>query len=42
MRRPALLVALLGLASLVLRRRSRAGRADRVVWNEATSAPDLR
>ena len=42
MRRSALLVALLGLGSLVLRRRAREGRADRVVWNEATTAPDLR
>ena len=42
MRRSAVLLALLGLGSAVLRRRARAGRADRVVWNEATAAPDLR
>jgi hypothetical protein len=41
MRRPALLVALLG-ALAVLLRRSRSGRAERDVWTEATTPPDLR
>ena len=41
MRRPALLVALLG-AIAVLLRRSRAGQADKDVWTQATAAPDLR
>jgi len=41
MRRPALLVALLGAAAMLLRR-SRAGRSDRDVWTQATEAPDLR
>ena len=42
MRRPALLVALLGALSLVLRRRARAGQAEKDVWTRATAAPDLR
>ena len=42
MRRPALLVALLGAVTVLLRRRSRAGQAEKDLWNEATSAPDLR
>ena len=42
MRRPALLVLLLGLAAAVLRKRSAASRAEADLWHEATSAPDLR
>ncbi len=42
MRRPALLVALLGAVTVLLRRRSRAGQAEKDVWTEATAAPDLR
>jgi hypothetical protein len=42
MRRPALLVALLGAGVLALARRSRAARAERELWAEATAAPDLR
>lgn len=42
MRRPALLAALLGVLAVVLRRRSRAGQAEKDLWTEATSAPDLR
>lgn len=42
MRRPALLAALLGALAVVLRRRSRAGRAEKDLWTEATAAPDLR
>ena len=42
MRRPALLVALLTAVSVVLRRRAKAGQAEKDVWTEATSAPDLR
>jgi hypothetical protein len=42
MRRPALLVALLGAGALALVRRSRAARAERDLWAEATVAPDLR
>jgi hypothetical protein len=41
-RRPAFLVALLGAGAFLLRRRSRAGRADKDLWTEATAAPDLR
>ena len=41
MRRPALLVVLLG-GVLALVRRSRAARAERDLWAEATVAPDLR
>jgi hypothetical protein len=41
-RRPALLVALLGAAAVVLRRRSKAQQAERDLWTEATTAPDLR
>jgi hypothetical protein len=41
-RRPALLVALLGAAAVVLRRRSKAQQAERDLWTEATAAPDLR
>ena len=42
MKRPALLIALLGAAALVLRQKSRAGRAEKDLWTEATSSPDLR
>ena len=42
MRRPALLVALLGVLSVLVRRRARAGQAEKDLWNEATAAPDLR
>ena len=42
MRRPALLVLLLGVAAALLRRRSSATRAEADLWHEATSAPDLR
>ncbi len=42
MRRPALLAALLGALAVVLRRRSRAGQAEKDLWTEATAAPDLR
>jgi hypothetical protein len=41
-RRPALLVVLLGAGALLLRRRARAGRAEKDLWTEATAAPDLR
>ena len=40
-KRPVLLLALLGAALAVVRRR-RASRAETDLWNEATSAPDLR
>jgi hypothetical protein len=42
MRRPALLVALVGALTLLLRRRTRAGQAEKDLWTEATAAPDLR
>jgi hypothetical protein len=42
MRRPALLVALLGALAVLLRRRSSAGQAEKDLWNEATTQPDLR
>ena len=42
MRRPAVLVALIGVLSVVLRRRAKAGQADKDVWIEATATPDLR
>jgi hypothetical protein len=41
MKRPALLLAVLGALLAVVRRR-RAGQAEADLWNEATSAPDLR
>jgi hypothetical protein len=41
-RRPALLVALLGAGAAFLLRRSRAAADERQLWAEATSAPDLR
>ena len=42
MRRPAVLVVLLAAFAALLRRRSRAGQAERDLWTEATAAPDLR
>ena len=42
MRRPALLVALVGAGAWALLRRSRAARVERELWAEATVAPDLR
>ena len=39
--RPVLLLAVLGGALALLRRR-RAQRAESDLWNEATTAPDLR
>ena len=41
MKRPVLLLALLGAALAVLRKRQ-AARGDGDLWREATSAPDLR
>lgn len=41
MKRPVLLLAVVG-ALLAVVRRKRAGRAEADLWNEATSAPDLR
>jgi hypothetical protein len=41
-RRPALLAVLLGAATVVLRKRRKAQQAERDLWTEATSAPDLR
>ncbi len=40
-KRPAVLLALVGAVLAVLRRR-KAARTDKDLWNEATSAPDLR
>jgi hypothetical protein len=40
-KRPVLLLAVVG-AALGLLRRKRAARAEADLWNEATSAPDLR
>lgn len=42
MRRPVLLLALLGAVTALLRRKSRSGRAEKDVWTEATATPDLR
>ena len=42
MRRPAVLLLLLGALAAVLRRRSSAARAEQDLWHEATTAPDLR
>ncbi len=42
MRRPALLMALLGLVAAFLRRRRAAARDEQDLWHEATTAPDLR
>ncbi len=41
MKRPVLLLAVLGALLAVVRRRQ-AGRAEADLWTEATSAPDLR
>jgi MYXO-CTERM domain-containing protein len=41
-RRPALLLVLLGALAAFLRRRSAASRAEQDLWREATTAPDLR
>ena len=40
-KRPVLLLTVLG-AALALVRRKRAQRAEADLWNEATTAPDLR
>ena len=40
MRRPALLVALLGAAAVLVKRRSKAQNAERELWTEATTPPD--
>ena len=40
-KRPAVLLALAGAVIAVVRRK-KAARADRDLWNEATSPPDLR
>ena len=42
MRRPALLVALLGFGAVLWRRLARSGQAEKDLWTEATAAPDLR
>ena len=42
MRRPALLVALVGALAVLLRRKSKAGQAEKDLWTEATATPDLR
>ena len=42
MRRPAVLLALLAAATLLLRRQSQARQAERDLWAEAGVAPDLR
>lgn len=42
MRRPAFLALLLGAGAFLLRRKARAGRAEKDLWTEATAAPDLR
>ncbi len=42
MKRPALLVVLLGAAALAARKKARAGQAEKDLWTEATAAPDLR
>ncbi|MCW2778505.1 MAG: hypothetical protein JWN17_2230, partial [Frankiales bacterium] len=41
-RRPALLLVLLGVVAAVFRRRSASAKAEQDLWHEATSAPDLR
>jgi hypothetical protein len=41
-RRPALLAALLGAAAVLLRRKTKAGQAEKDLWNEATALRDLR
>jgi hypothetical protein len=40
-RKPALVLALLGAVAAVLRKR-KAAQAEKDLWTEATSAPDLR
>jgi hypothetical protein len=40
-KRPVLLLALLG-AALAVVRRQKSARAESDLWNEATTAPDLR
>ena len=40
-KRPVLLLAILGAALAVVRRK-KAGKAEADLWQEATSAPDLR
>jgi hypothetical protein len=42
MRRPAVLVVLLGAVALLLRRKAAAGQAEKDLWTEATGTPDLR
>ena len=42
MRRPTVALVLLGILAALLRRVTRSGSADRDVWTEATTAPDLR
>jgi hypothetical protein len=45
MRKPAVLVTLLGAAAVLLRKRGKARRAERDLWTEAAKeapAPDLR
>ena len=44
MRRPVVLVALLGAAAVLFKRRSKARQAERDLWTEASqeAAPDLR
>ncbi|MCW2598663.1 MAG: hypothetical protein JWM02_492 [Frankiales bacterium] len=44
MRRPAVLVVLLGVAAFSFRKRSKARQAERDLWTEASkgAAPDLR
>jgi hypothetical protein len=41
-RRPLLLLSLSVAGALALRRRRRAGQAEKDLWTEATTAPDLR
>jgi hypothetical protein len=41
-RRPLLLIGLSIAGLLAWRRRSRAGQAEKDLWTEATSTPDLR
>jgi hypothetical protein len=45
MRRPAVLVTLLGAATVLLRKRGKARKAERELWTEASKGaaePDLR
>ncbi len=42
MRRPVLLAVLVAAAAALLQRRARSGRADKDLWTEATTTPDLR